>query len=228
MIYFAIIVSILVVGILLNILSNNLVINYYEKASKIDSKINKKSHELIVFFITIFNQNTKVCEFSTHLDNSYNINRKIIFLSEDVFNSSSVGAITIAMHEFGHAVQHQNKSSLFYLYYIFSVLNKISSILILPAIIFLVVSLFLETILLKISLIIIIILYLFNLISRIIIIPLEQDASNKALKLLKKYEIFDKNELKIAKKLLSLACFTYVGGFFKSYKKIFKKILRGF
>ena len=228
MIYFIIVISIVFFGICLNIISNKTVINYYEKARKVDSKINKSSHELIIFFIMSLNLNIKVGKFSTYLDNSYSIKQKIIFLSDTVFDSTSVGDITIAMHELGHAMQHKSKSKLFYLYLTLSILNKISSVLILPGIIFLIVSLFLETTFLKIAAIILLVFYVINLLSRITIIPLEKDASNRALKLLKDYQIFDKNELKLAKKLLNFACFTYVGGIFKGYKKIFNKILKGF
>ena len=37
-----------------------------------------------------------------------------------------------------------------------------------------------------------------------------------------------KKELKIAKKLLNLALFTYIGGFFRNYIKIIKKIIKNF
>lgn len=228
MVYFIIIISIILFGIALNLISNKLVVNYFEKANKIDANLGITSHELIIFFIKNLKLNIKIQKQGEYLNNSYNFATKTISLSNDVFNSSSVAAISISTHELGHAIQHNQKSLLFYVYYIFSVLNKITSILLLPAIIFLVVSLFLETFYFKIAVIIILCFYLINLISRIIIIPLEKNASNRALKLLKDYNILTKSELKIATKLLNYACFTYVGGFFKNYRKFFNKILRGF
>ncbi len=228
MIYCLIIISIIIFGIFLNILSNKLIINYFDKANNEQSGLGLKSHEVVSYFIEKLKLNLKVQEYGNYLDNSYNINKKVIFLSKDVFNSSSVGAISVSTHELGHALQHKQKSALFYAFCVSIMLNKISSFFIFPCLIFLVVSLFLETIYLKIALIILACIYAINLISRLVVIPLEKNASNKAIKLLKEYSILSKSELKIAKKLLNLACFTYVGGFFKNYRKFFKNILRGF
>lgn len=228
MIYVVIFVSIVVFGILLNILSNKLIINYYNKTKTLQSNLAKSSSHILAFFIQTLKLDVKIQKHGHDLDNFYSIKHKIIVLSEEVFPSSSLAAIGISMHEFGHALQHHNKSPLFYTYIMFSFLSRISSIIFLPAIIFLIVSLFLDTFFLKLAMIIVTCLYVINLFSRIIIIPVEKDASNRAIKLLKDYNILDHKELKIVKKLLNVACFTYVGGFFKNYRKILRNILRGF
>jgi len=227
--YIALIVlGIIVVGIITAFISNNLLIKYFEKANKIPVSKNILSIELLVFFINEFNLNVKIIEHSTGLNNSYNIKQKIIILSSDVIYKNTVGSLAISMHELGHAIQHHSKSKLFYLYYFFNILNKITSILLIPLIIFLIISLFLPFIYLHVALILVLIFYITNLIIRLIIIPLEKNASNIALKLLKEYEIFNKKELKIAKKLLNLAYLTYIGGFFHGYIKFFRKVLRNF
>ena len=203
-------------------------INYYEKIKDIPSKINRTSSEIIIFFIKTLNLNIKITKYSTYLDNSYSINQKVIMLSNDVINSTSVADIAISMHELGHALQHREKSALFYLFLTIKIFDKISSFLFLPSIIFFLVSIIWLNQFVLVSIIILLAFYLINLFSRLIIIPLERNASNRAIKLLKDYQIFDTNELKIAKKLLSFACLTYVGGFFKTYKNIIKKILKNF
>ncbi|MBE5745746.1 MAG: zinc metallopeptidase [Clostridiales bacterium] len=228
MIYAIIFLIILIIGIFLANISIKLLINYYNKYNSHKAHINITSAQLLSYFIKSFNMDILIAEYSTFLDNSYNIKRKIIFLSKDVINNTSVPALAISMHELGHAIQHKNKSKLFYLYYTFSILNKITSSLIIPLFVFLVVSLFLSQIYLNIALILIVCFYLVNLIIRIIIIPLERNASNIALDLLKQYKIFDSDELQIAKKLLNLAALTYVGGFFSNYIKMFKKIFKNF
>jgi len=228
MIFALIILGVILLGINIAFTSNKMLLNYFNKTNKINANINLTSFELMVFFITNLNLPVKVSEYSTGLNNSYNIKRKLIVLSEDVFNSSSVASLAISMHELGHAVQHHTKSKLFYFYYTLSILNKITSLLLLPLIIFLIVSLFLPQIYLHIALILVLVFYLVNLLIRLVIIPLEKNASFIALKLLNEYEIFNKKELKIAKKLLKLAYLTYVGGFFINFIKIFNKILRSF
>ena len=145
-----------------------------------------------------------------------------------MFNSKSVLSLTIAMHEMGHAIQHNKKSKLFKFYYFLTVFNKITSLFLFPTIVFLVVALFMPMFYLNIVIYILLGFYITNLLTRLIVIPLEKDASKIAYNLLKEYKIFDKGELKMAKKLLNLAYFTYIGGFFNYYRKTIKKILKGF
>lgn len=228
MIYAIIFLGVVVLDIIIALLSNKLLYSYFDKADSVLANCGFTSLELLAYFITHLNLNVKITEYSTGLNNSYNIKQKIIVLSKDVINNKSVGALTISMHEFGHALQHKNKSKLFYFYLALSVLNKITSILLLPLVIFLIVSLFLPLFYLEIAVIIVIIFYIINLLARIFIIPLEKNASDIAMKLLTEYEIFDKKELKIAKKLLKLAYSTYIGGFFINYIKIFRKIIKNF
>lgn len=228
MILAIIIVTFILLGIIFSGFSGKLLINYFTKVNKIESHSDVTSFELLAFFITNFNLDVKVAEYSTFLDNSYDIKRKIIFLSSDIFNNKSIGALAVSMHELGHAIQHNKKSKLFNLYYFFTILNKVTSLLIFPLLVFLVVSLFLPLLYLFIALLLLLIFYIINLISRVIIIPLENNASKIAISLLKEYNILDKSELKMAEKLLKYAVFTYVGGFFNYYVKIFKKIIRRF
>lgn len=228
MVYFLIALGVLFIGVSLSTISVKLLTNYYEKANKVEAECNLTAFELLVFFITKLNLGIKVGKFSSYLDNSYNINKKVILLSNDVFDNKSVGALSVSMHELGHAIQHKNNGFVFKFYCFLKILNKISSYLIVPILLFLVVSLFLEIKFLYLALIILFCFYLINLLTRIIIIPLEKNASKLAINLLKEYNIFNSNEISIAKKLLNLACFTYVGGFFNIYIKFFKKILKGF
>jgi len=221
-------ISLIVLGIMLARISAKLLFNYFNKIDKIESDCNLTSFELLVYFIQTLNLNIKVAKFGHYLDNSYDIKNKIIVLSEEVFENRSVGALSVSMHELGHAVQHKNKSLLFYVNYALLILNKITSIILLPLIIFLIVSLFLPVTYFNIALTLLFVFYIINLLARIIIIPLEGNASKIAINLLKEYNIFNLKELKMAKKMLFYAKMTYVGGFFKVYSKIFRKILRGF
>lgn len=215
-------------GIFLSRISSKILVDYYNKYNSHFANINKTSVELLTFFIDKLNIKIKIKEYSYFLNNSYNIKHKVILLSKDIINNKSIPALSISMHELGHALQHKNKSKLFYTYYVFLRLNKITSFLILPLILFLIVSLFLSSFYLNLALILVLCFYLVNLIARIIIIPLEKNASNLALNLLNEYKIFDEDEFKIAKKFLSFAALTYVGGLFSNYIKLFNKILKNF
>lgn len=228
MVYALIVLGIIILGIIIAFASNKMLTAYFNKTNLILANCGLTSFELLVYFISNLNLNVKVSEYSTGLNNSYNIKRRLIVLSEDVFSSKSVASLSVSMHELGHAIQHHNKSKLFYLYYGLSILNKITSFLIFPLIIFLIVSLFLADFYLKMALILLLAFYVVNLLIRLIIIPLEKNASNIALNLIIEHNVFDKNELKIAKKLLRLAYTTYIGGFFINYIKAFTKFIKSF
>jgi hypothetical protein len=55
-------------------------------------------------------------------------------------------------------------------------------------------------------------------------VPLEIDASRRAIKFLKTEKVLDAGELKQAKKLLRAAALTYIGGVFKIIVDIFRFI----
>lgn len=228
MIYAIIFLTIILLGIIFSKLSTKLLIDYFNKHNNFFADINKTSCELLSFFIKELKLNVKLIEYSNFLDNSYNIKQKLILLSKDIINNKSVPALAISMHELGHALQHKNKNKLFNLNHFFMFLNKVTSFLLLPLILFLIVSLFLSSLYLNLALILVLCFYLINLIIRIIIIPLEKNASKIALNLLSEYKIFDEDEMKISKRLLNLALLTYVGGFFSNYTKLFKKIIKNF
>lgn len=227
---YIIIFAFILLGIITAYASSNRLHSYFNKISNNFAEINKTGNELLLFFINKLKLNTKILERSNEnkLDNSYNVIQKTIFLSNFVNNDKSVGSLTVAMHELGHAVQHNKKSKLFYLYFTLSVLNRITSFFFAPLIIFLIISLFLSTFYINLALILLLSFYVINLLSRILIIPLEKNASKIAINLLKEYKIFDEEELKCAKKLLNLALFTYIGGFFINYINFFRKLIRSF
>lgn len=220
--------GILVLGIISSLVSTNLVTHYYKKANKEFASINLTSANLLVYFINKFNLKVKIMKYSYGLNNNYNTKRKIICLSNDIFDNKSVASLAISMHELGHAIQHKESNKLFRSYSFFHFVAKITSFLILPLIILLILFIFLDIFNLKIIIIIFSVIYVINLITRILIIPLEKNASKIALTLLKDYKIFDDEELEIAKKLLSFAWLTYVCGFFNVYIHWFKKIIKSF
>ena len=225
-----VLIGIIIVGVIVFVVSNKLLIKYFRKLDTIFpiSAHGVTAFELIVFFIKQLNLNIKVAEYGNGLQNFYSTKKRVIVLSGDVFNNRSLGALTIAMHELGHALQHKDKSIKFYLYYYLSYVNKFLSALSIPLIIFVIINLFVETQFLTLSIILLIVAYVVNLLIRLIIIPVESSASKIAVKLLQDYEILDKKELKMAKKLLRYALLTYIGGFFKIYFAIFSNIMRGF
>ena len=53
-------------------------------------------------------ENIKVVETGGHLSDHYDPSKKVIRLSSDVYNGDSVGAVAVASHECGHAIQDKD------------------------------------------------------------------------------------------------------------------------
>lgn len=144
-----------------------------------------------------------------HLTDHYDPRNKVLRLSESVYNSHSVGALGVAAHETGHAIQHHTG----YLFLaarnaIFPLVN-ISSKMAMPLII---LGLILTGMsgfglgVAKIGIILFAVVVLFQLIT----LPVEFDASSRAIHILESYDFLTREEIIPAKKVLNAAALTYV------------------
>lgn len=227
--WIALTLIIVIIGIIIAKTSNSNLLNYYYSKSNEIAMINSNCFQILTILSFNLGLNIKIIKQGEKLDNFYSPKNKAIFLSNDVYDSKSVPAIAISMHELGHAIQHQKKSKLFALHKICNIINKCSSIIFFPLIILLIVSFITlsETIILTI-LYILLAFWLVNLTSRFVLIFLEKDASKTALELIKNYNILDEDEVIIAKKLLKKALLTYVGGIFYNIIKFFRNMKKIF
>ena len=157
----------------------------------------------------------KIAHISGSLSDNYNPTNKVLSLSDSTFNSTSIAAIGVAAHETGHAIQHAtNYSPLNLRKTLIPVANLGSKIGPTLAVIGIAMG---QTAEAQSNL------SLFQLISNIglllfggavlfylVTLPVEYNASNRALKILKESNTLDSEELKSTKKVLSAAALTYV------------------
>ena len=138
------------------------------------------------------------------LSDHYDPKRKVVRLSKDIFHGTSVAATSVAAHECGHAIQDKEN-------YTFM---RIRSLLV-PVVNFmtyigyfgLIVSIFAGiTGYLKISIGLVALSLLFQLIT----LPVEFDASKRALKELDKQSLLSNDEKELSEKVLKAAALTYV------------------
>ena len=127
-----------------------------------------------------------------------------IRLSENVANSSSVAAIGVAAHECGHAIQHEKNYFPLKIRSVIIPVVNIGSSLSWPLI--LIGALFGLGNLVDIG----IILFSTVLIFQLVTLPVEFNASRRAMKILKESGILMGDELKGARKVLTAAALTYV------------------
>lgn len=136
------------------------------------------------------------------LTDNYNPAEKTVNLSEGIYNSTSIAAISVAAHECGHAIQDNNEYlPLNFRSLIFPVAN-IGSTLAWPLV-------FVGFLLGKSGGIF---MFLFVVLFQIVTLPVEYDASARALRQLESGKILPQDEIKSAKKVLNAAALTYVAG----------------
>ena len=141
---------------------------------------------------------------SGDLTDHYSPKEQVLRLSDTTINSGSIAAIGVAAHECGHAIQHaQHYAPLNIRNAIVPVVN-LGSTLSWPMIFL--GLLFGFTGFFKIG----ILLFSFSLIFQIITLPVEFNASSRAVAILESSGMLYEDELKGARKVLSAAAMTYV------------------
>ena len=144
---------------------------------------------------------------SGNLTDNYNPARKTLNLSDSVYNSTSVAAIGVAAHECGHAIQHQNGYVPLKLRAAIVPVANIGSTIAWPLIL---IGLFFGTNTSSLFINLGIICFSFAVIFQLVTLPVEFNASRRALVALEEQGILASNELPYTKKVLSAAALTYV------------------
>lgn len=145
-----------------------------------------------------------VQQVSGRLTDHYNPKERVMRLSTEVFSSTSIAAIGVAAHETGHAIQHQRH------YAPLQIRSAIVPVVNLSSNASWVI--FLLGFILGVPSLINLGVYLFGavVIFQLITLPVEFDASNRALKIVGERGILYGDEIKGAKSVLSAAALTYV------------------
>lgn len=153
------------------------------------------------------------------LTDNYDPVHRVMRLSEDVYYGTSVASIGVAAHETGHALQHQQSySPLMIRNSIFPVVNFSSN---LSWIIFLVGLFFSISPLMEIGIILFTAVVIFQLVT----LPVEFNASSRALVLLRQQNILCSDEVSGAKRVLSAAAMTYVAAALMAISQLLRLIL---
>lgn len=209
-----------IVSILITLIAQIIVSSSYSKYKKI---LNSKDYTGYDTARRILDNNGLediiILETKGNLTDHYDPKRKVVKLSTDIYHGSSIASVSVAAHECGHAIQDKNK----YLP------MRIRSAIIpfvnictrLGYFVILISLLFNMAQLLEIGIILLLAMLLFQLIT----LPVEFNASKRALKILEKEKILSSDEKTNAKSMLSAAAFTYVASVLTTLLQIFRLIL---
>ena len=156
------------------------------------------------------------------LTDHYDPRDKVLRLSQSNYHSSSVAAIGVAAHEAGHAVQHQRG------YFPLKLRNAILPVanlgsqigvpLVILGLVFSLGDALITTGIL---------LFAFAVIFQVVTLPVEFNASRRAVKLLGEYDILSNEELSGCKKVLTAAAMTYVAAAASSALQLLRLVMLG-
>lgn len=154
---------------------------------------------------------------SGNLTDHYDPKTNIIRLSDAVYDSKSIAAVGVAAHEAGHAVQYaKSYAPIKWRTAIYPVCN-LGSRLSLPLILLVIFTGF--PILANIG----IVLFAAALVFQLITLPVEFNASHRAITAIRENHILlDDSEINGAKKVLTAAAFTYIASFLLSLMQLLR------
>lgn len=143
------------------------------------------------------------------LTDHYDPRNKTLSLSDSVYGQTSVAAIGVAAHECGHAIQHQKSYAPLSIRGAIVPVANFGSTLAWPLIVIGVLfSSNTGSFLIHLG----IFLFSFAVLFQLITLPVELNASNRAIKILGDAGILNSQELPMTRKVLGAAALTYVAG----------------
>ena len=159
-----------------------------------------------------------ILETKGNLSDHYDPTRKVIKLSTDIYHGSSIASIAVASHECGHAIQdkvgYKPMRVRSKIVPTVNICTKLGYIAIAVGAIF-------SYRLIEIGIILLATILVFELVT----LPVEFNASRRALKELENLNIVDKEEKDKARSMLTAAAFTYVASLITSFLQILRLFL---
>lgn len=159
-----------------------------------------------------------VVEIRGELTDHYDPTRRVVRLSSDIYHGASIASAGIAAHEVGHAIQHKEAYKPLVLRTSIATAVNFSSQA--SIVIFMIGLLFSIPLLTNIG----IIFFTVAVIYQLITLPVEFNASRRALNILEGRNILYGNEVSGAKSVLSAAAMTYVAAALMSISQLIRLI----
>ena len=209
-----------IIGLLLTLMASALVKSTYAKYKKVHSMsgmTGAQAAERILHQAGIYD--VQIQHIAGDLTDNYNPKTKILSLSDAVYNNTSVAAIGVAAHECGHAIQDAINYAPLNIRSAIVPAANIGSQLSWP--------LFIAGLIFSIRPLVTLGIVLFSLavLFQLVTLPVEINASSRALKMLESTGILGTDEKKGAKKVLTAAALTYVAALAASILQLLRLII---
>jgi hypothetical protein len=209
-----------IIGMIISMIASANVSGSFRKYSKIQNQRGIRSEqaaEMILKNAGIYD--VSIQRISGNLTDHYDPSAKVLRLSDSVYGSTSVSAVGVAAHECGHAIQHANGYVPLSIRTAIVPVVNFASRLSMPLIL---LGLILGyTGIAQIG----VILFAAVLVFQVVTLPVEFNASHRALKILNSSNILYGKENTAAKRVLRAAALTYVASVLSTALQMFRLIL---
>lgn len=212
--------GLVLIGVVITLVAQSFVTSRYRRYRTKDTKKGLSGQEVARMILDKHGlSHIYVTEVKGILTDHYDPNRKVVRLSSEVFHGTSVASCSVAAHEVGHAIQ--DKEGYFFIrlrgaiFPLVSFASKFGYLAILIGFLFN----FMDLAWGGVGLLLIILFF------QLITLPVELDASRRALAELQKLEILEEKELSNGKDMLQAAAMTYVASLATTLLEILRFVL---
>lgn len=192
--------------------------NTFNKYSRVRSLSGYNGEEAAKRILMMNNINIPIKQVRGSMTDFYDPIRKELALSQSVYGSYSIAALGVAAHEVGHAIQDQNGYAFLRFRHAMYPATSFASRLSMPLVF---IGLLIGGPFLKLGIVLFAITTLFTIVT----LPVEFDASKRALVSLESSGILGPQELDGAKQVLDAAALTYVAAAMVSVLSLLRLIL---
>lgn len=212
--------GLLFLGMIITVMAQIFVSSSYSKYKKVNNKNGLTGFEVAR---KILDENglkdIHIVEIQGNLTDHYDPTRKVVRLSSDIFNGSSIASTSVAAHECGHAIQDKDNYTFMRIRSkmvpFVNLSSKLGYLAITIGIIFSLFDLAIFGIVLLLAI----------LAFQLVTLPVEFDASNRAAEQIKKLKLLDETEKGKSKSMLNAAAFTYVASLVTTLLEILRLFL---
>ena len=210
------------IGVVISMIASARVKSTFQKYSRVRSRTNMTGAQAAQRVLNSAGiHDVTIRHVSGDLTDHYDPRNKTLNLSDPVYGSASVAAIGVAAHECGHAIQHQQGYSPLSLRSALVPVANFGSAISWPLIIAGVIFGGAGSTLCKIGILLFSAAVLFQLVT----LPVEFNASSRALHALETGGFLDSQEIQGARKVLWAAAMTYVGALLTSILQLLRFVL---
>lgn len=191
----------------------------YERVRSMSGMTGAEAARRILNYSGIYD--VKVEHIRGSLTDHYDPSSKVLRLSDAVYDSNSVAAIGVAAHECGHAVQHQTGYAPLRFRSTLVPVANIGSKIGLPLVVIGALLAGAGSMMVQIGI------WVFSLavLFQIVTLPVEFNASNRAMEMLSRYGILGQQEIGHVRKVLGAAALTYVAAAASSILQLLRLVI---